>query len=100
MRPLTTVSTVLKEVKDKFAVTNLFDGLETQNTQVKYFTKHFGLVMPKKVTLPLRLEDLGRGRNRKQRFKQQNFSYVSLLQQLETLFNIDDVFNKVQSEKT
>lgn len=36
----TTVSKILKKVKDKFDAAKLFDCLETQYTQVKYITNH------------------------------------------------------------
>lgn len=76
---------------------NIFEGISTMRGQIPFFKKHFGLVMPTEVKLPLNINtDFGRHAVRRaQYFKQQSYVYVPLLDQLEVLLNIDDIYNEI-----
>jgi hypothetical protein len=77
-----------------------FAGLDTQHNQIQYFIKNYGLVMPRKVTLPTRPEDFGRFRTgHSQEFRPQNYVYIPILPQLEKLLNMKDVYDEIRKQK-
>ena len=68
--------------------------------QIKYFTRHFGMIAPREIVLPLRVSDFRRVRQEKQQvFKHQKYMVVSLLDQLQKILNFPDVMAEIYKEK-
>ena len=76
----------------------LFEKLRTAYSQNKFFQKEFGLIMPEKIQLPLRVEDHGRFKAGKSKsFRRQDYVVVPLLPQLEQILNMEDVYNVIMN---
>ena len=86
----------LQSLEAKHIVPDVFCGLHTQYSQIKYFKEQFGLIMPKTITLPLLPADFGRHNTRRdQRFRPQTYVYISLLDQIEQLLNVKDFYDEI-----
>ncbi len=85
--------------RSKFAP-DLFEGLQTQYKQRQFFSKYFEMIHPTKVRLPTLTTDYGRHRTTQpQHFKKQEYVVVSLISQLQSMLQKEDVFNQVFSDK-
>ncbi len=85
--------------RSKFAP-DPFEGLQTQYKQRQFFSKYFEMIHPTKVRLPTLTSDYGRHRTRQpQHFKKQEYVVVSLISQLQSMLQKEDVFNQVFSVK-
>lgn len=90
---------VLENLDARNIAPDLFHGLHTQHSQIKFFQDKFGLIMPITVKLPQIEEDFGRHRTRMdQHFRQQSYVRIPVLQQLEQYLNIDDVYYEVMEK--
>lgn len=86
----------IQDIDAKSVIPNLFFGLNTQYSQINFFKKNFGLIMPETVSLPLIPEDFGRHKTRApQSVLQQNYVCVPMLDQIEQMLNVDDIHYEI-----
>jgi hypothetical protein len=82
------------------AKSTIFSDVKNPYKQNKYFTRHFGMIAPREIVLPLPVSDFRRVRQEKQQvFKHQKDMVVSLLDQLQKNFNFPDVMAEIYKEK-
>lgn len=78
-------------------VPDYFDHVRTVKRQQIYFREQHGMVSPKLVDLPLLYnKDYGRHNSGKdQFFKNKQYVYISILDQLRQILNIRDVYHEI-----
>ncbi len=90
---------LISQLKAEELIPDLFAGLKTQYSQIKYCKKRFGLIMPTTITLPRIPQDFGRHKTRsRQSSRQQSYVCVSLIDQIEHLLNIDDIYTEIMEK--
>lgn len=91
---------MVEGVKNNFSETELFHDIRTQKSQFYYINMHMGMVMPRKVELPQKQLNFGRGRTGYHQEKYiENYVIVSLLDQLRQLLNIPEVYASITKDK-
>ncbi len=81
-------------------IPDVFVGLHTQHSQIKHFKQHFGLIMPQTITMPSIPEDFGRHKTRcDQSFRQQTYVHISILDQIEQILNVSDIYYEIMTKK-
>ena len=92
-------SSLINELNAEELIPDLFAGLKSQYSQINFFKTNFGLIMPLTVNLPAIPQDFGRHKTRsRQSFKQQNYVCVPLIDQLEQLLNIEDIYHEIMEK--
>ncbi len=90
---------LISQLKAEELIPDLFAGLKSQYNQIAYFKKSFGLIMPTTITLPRIPQDFGRHKTRsRQSSRQQSYVCVSLIDQIEQLLNIDDIYTEIMEK--
>jgi hypothetical protein len=87
-------------MENQQATMNLFQHVRDQHNQTIFFKEHFGMIMPKKIKLPFLPNNFGRvcvGKD--QEFFTNEFVVVSLLEQIEQLLNIPDIYDMIFNPK-
>ena len=87
-------------MENQKATMNLFQHVRDQHNQTIFFKEHFGMIMPKKIKLPFLPNNFGRvcvGKD--QEFYTNEFVVVSLLEQIEQLLNIPDIYEMIFNPK-
>jgi hypothetical protein len=80
---------------------NFFHEFRDQYNQIKYFKQHHGLIMPQKIKLPFLSTNFGRRQvGQGQHFFSEDFVFVSLLDQMEQLLNIPEIYSMINSKTT
>ncbi len=88
-------------------IPDLFAWLKSQYSQIEYFKKSFGLIMPTTITLQripqdfCRHKTIGQSINwdqPRQSSRQQSYVCVSLIDQIEQLLNIDDIYTEIMEK--
>ena len=83
---------IVEKFKKDYTQKKIFNGLQIQYQQIKYFTINFGLIMPMKVEIPSPADDVLPN-------KKNHIVYISLLKQLERMFNMPDLYAEIHRDK-
>ena len=91
---------ILQNLKTNFMNHDTFTNLKTQHSQIVYFKKKLGLLMPIKVKLPSKPGTLKRMKSGKHRQAvKEHFIYVPLIDQLQRILNMKDVYSEIKKAK-
>jgi hypothetical protein len=83
-------SLLINDMKAEELIPDLFAGLKTQYSQIKFFKKKFDFITT--VMLPVIQQDFGRHKTSStQSFQQQNYVCVSSIDELGQLLNIKEI---------
>jgi len=92
-------SSLINKLNAEELIPDLFAGLKTQYSQIHFSKTTFGLIMPLTVKLPVIPQDFGRHKTRsRQSYEQQNYVCVPLIDQLEQLLNIEDIYDEIMEK--
>jgi hypothetical protein len=91
---------ILRNLRTNFMNHDMFTNLKTQHSQINFFKKNLGLLMPIKVKLPSKPGTLKRTKSGKQRQAvKEHFIYVPLIDQLQRILNMKDVYSEIKKAK-
>ncbi|KAK4006714.1 hypothetical protein OUZ56_011872 [Daphnia magna] len=92
-------SMLIEELKLRnSSAVSIFHKFRDQYNQIKYFKKHYGLIMPIKVKLPPLRENFGRVKVMEdQKFFTEEYVVVPLIDQIEQLLNIKEIYDVINT---
>ena len=92
---------ILKKLKENFLKQSVFTNLRNQHSQIRFFQQHFGLQMPIKINLPSKpgIQMKRTKSGKKRRSVKDHFVYVPLIDQLNRILNMKDVYLEITKAK-
>ena len=92
-------SMIVEQLKLDNMSENVFHQFRDQYNQRKYFKEHFSLIMPQKIELPFLPTNFSRRKvGEDQHLFNEEYVFVSLLDQIEQMLNIPEICNMINSE--
>lgn len=90
----------IQQVEENLSCTDIFSGLHSQYSQIKYFKEKFNLIMPVKIQLPSIPTDYCRLKTNQELEIKVNYSvYVPILEQLEHILNVHEIWEEIKKTK-
>ena len=91
----------INKALDDQQIPDYFDHVRTVKRQMSYFIEHHGMVSPKLVHLPMpKTKDFGRHNSGKdQFFKNKQYVFISILDQLQQILSIRDVYQEIYTKE-